>query len=101
MDVAYGDNMLKPRRLILEVNTASKYACYSTLSETGGEGGHSDYSLRTQEEWLEWIEKFRDEKTGREMREAIEAVKAPFTEPKVWAEFRERYKQTGDPWLPS
>ena len=101
MEVAYAESIRKPRRLILEVNTESKYSTYSTLSECDGQGSHSDYSLMTLAEWLEWLEKFRDENTGKEMRDAIEAAKAPFVEPKSWGEFRERYKLTGNPWLPS
>lgn len=100
MDVAFGDNLRCPRRLILEVNTKYPNQCYTTCSERDGVGNHSDYSLRTLEEWLEWVEKFRDEQTGKEMREVIEAAKTPFVEPKSWTDFRARYAETGDPWMP-
>jgi len=100
MDVAFGDNIRGPRRLILEVNPKHPNFCYSTCSETDGIGSHSDYSLRTLEEWLQWIERFSDELTGRELREAKEAARAPFVEPPSWAGFRERYARTGNPWLP-
>lgn len=99
MDVAYGDNIRKPRRLIVEVNPKYPSHCYTTCSELDGIGSHSDYSLRTLDEWLAWIEKFRDELTGKEIREAIEAAKTPFVEPQSWSDFRKRYTETGDPWI--
>jgi hypothetical protein len=99
MDVAYGDNIRRPRRLVLECNPKYPSHCYTTVSETDGVGSHSDYSLMTLEEWLNWIEKFRDDLTGREIREAIEAARAEFVEPKSWGEFRNRFAETGDPWL--
>lgn len=100
MDVAYGDNIRNPRRLILEVNPKYPNHCYTTCSESDGIGSHSDHSLRTLDEWLVWIDRFSDDLTGREIREAKEAARAPFTEPKSWAGFRARYAETGDPWLP-
>lgn len=99
MEVAFADNIRKPRRLILEVNQKYPNFCYTTLSENGGVGSHSDHSLSTLDEWLAWIEKFRDELTGKEIREAIEAAKAPLVEPKEWGEFRSRYAETGDAFL--
>ena len=101
MDVAYGDNIRGPRRLILEVNQHhERPSSYTTCSESDGIGYFSDNALRTLEEWLMWIERFSDDLTGRELREAKEAARAPFAEPKSWADFRERYERTGDPWLP-
>jgi hypothetical protein len=99
MDVAFGDNLLRPRRLILEVS--AKYECcrYNTCSESGGVGYHSEHSLMTLEEWLTWLSRFSDELTGRQMREAREAAQAPFTEPQYWTDFRERYRLTGDPFI--
>lgn len=99
MDVAFGDNIRKPRRLVLEVNTKYPNFCYTTCSESDGIGNHSDYSLRTLEEWLAWIDRFADELTGRELRECKEAAKAPFTEPQSWVDFRRRYAETGDPFI--
>lgn len=99
MDVAFGDNLRNPRRLILEVNDKYEHSRYTCCSESGGTGSQSDHSLRTLEEWLVWVDRFTDDLTGREIRECKEAARAPFTEPKYWADFRERYKQTGDPWL--
>jgi hypothetical protein len=99
MDVAFGDNIRGPRRLILEVHPGNEYFRYTTCSEGLGVGSHSDHSLRSLEEWLKWIERFSDDLTGRELREAKEAAQAPFTEPKEWTAFRLRYAQTGDPWL--
>ncbi len=100
MDVAFGDNILKPRRLIVEVKPEYyPQLCYTGISETGGEGSHGENSLKTLDEWLEWVERFRDEKTGREMREAIEAAKSPFIEPQVWMEFRKRYAETGNAYI--
>lgn len=99
MDVAYADNLHKPRRLVLEVNPKYPNHCYTTCSESDGIGNHSDHSLRTQEEWLSWIDRFADDLTGRELREAKEAVRAPFVEPDSWLAFRKRYAETGDPWL--
>jgi hypothetical protein len=101
MDVAFGDNIRGPRRLILEVNPQYKHHCYTTCSESDGIGSHSDHSLRTLDEWLVWIERFSDDLTGRELREAKEAAKAPFVEPESWRGFRQRYARTGDPWLPN
>jgi hypothetical protein len=95
MDVAFGDNIRGPRRLILEVGP--EY--YTTCSESGGVGSLPESSLRTQEEWLAWVERFADDLTGRELREAKEAVRAPFIEPECWHAFRHRYAETGDPWL--
>jgi hypothetical protein len=97
MDVAFGDNIRRPRRLILEVNPEYEHHCYTTVSESDGIGSHPD--LRTLDEWLVWVEKFRDELTGREIREAIEAAQSPFVEPQSWTDFRKRYVETGDPWL--
>jgi hypothetical protein len=98
MDVAYGDNLLRPRKLIIEVG---KHDCckYTTCSESGGVGYHPESALRTLEEWLKWLEKFSDELTGRQLREAREAATAPFVEPQSWTDFRYRYKETGDPWI--
>lgn len=100
MDVAYSDNLHCPVVLVLEVNPKYPQFCYSTCSLNDGIGTHSDHSLRTREEWLKWLERFSDDLTGREMREARERVLAPIVEPPSWAGFRERYKLTGDPWLP-
>lgn len=97
MDVAYGENLQRPRRLILEVS--EKYGSYTTCSESCGIGYLPESAMRTKEEWLAWIERFSDELTGRELREAKEYVNAPFTEPDSWTGFRERYASTGDPWL--
>jgi hypothetical protein len=99
MDVAFGDTLRNPRRLILEVNTKYPDHCYTTCSESDGIGSHSDHSLRTLEEWLAWIDRFSDELTGRELREAKEAARAPLIEPKSWEGFRKRLADTGDPWL--
>lgn len=100
MDIAFADNLLCPRRLVLEVSPQYPSNCYTCVSERGnGTGSHSDYSLMTRDEWLIWIERFRDELTGKEIREAIEAVKAPFNEPQCWLDMRERFKQTGDAFL--
>lgn len=100
MDVAWADNIRNPRCLVVEVNPKYPGHCYTTCSQSDGIGSHSDHSLRTQEEWLKWLERFSDDLTGRELREAREAALAPFVEPPSWAGFRERYKLTGDPWLP-
>lgn len=99
MDVAYGDNIRKPRRLVLEVNPEYLHHCYTTCSESDGVGSQSDYSLRTKDEWLAWVDRFSDELTGKELREAKEAVRADFAEPQSWADFRKRYAETGDPWI--
>lgn len=99
MDVAYGDNIHKPRRLVLEVNPEYPHHCYTTCSENDGIGSQSDYSLRTREEWLAWVDRFSDDLTGRELREAKEAVLADFVEPQSWTDFRKRFAETGDPWL--
>lgn len=100
MDVAFSDSISKPRRLIVGVSDKYESSRYDTISERGGHGSHSEHSLMTADEWLKWIQRFRDEMTGREIREAIEAVKGPFVEPLLWVEFRERYRLTGDPFLP-
>jgi hypothetical protein len=99
MDIAFGDNIWKPRRLILSADPKSAWHPYETVSERDGVGSHSDHSLRTLPEWLSWIEKFRDELTGKEIREAIEAAKADFVEPQSWADFRKRYAETGDAFI--
>lgn len=99
MEIAFADNLQKPRRLILEVKPEYPNFCYSTVSESDGVGSHSDYSLMTLDEWLKWIERFREDLTGRQIREAIEAAKAPFVEPQSWADFRQRLAQTGDPFI--
>lgn len=100
MDVVFGDNLIKPRRLILEVNPTHPSSRYTIMSEhCGGVGYQSENSLRTQAEWLQWVEKFRDEMTGKEMREAIEYAKAPFEEPQEWADARKRFTETGDAFI--
>ena len=99
MDVAYGDNIRKPRRLVLEVNPEYPHHCYTTCSENDGIGSQSDYSLRTKEEWLAWVDRFSDDLTGKELREAKEAVCADFVEPQSWTDFRKRYAETRDPWI--
>ena len=101
MDVVFGDNLIKPRRLILEVNPEHEASRYTIMTERGGGGvGYqSENSLRTQSEWLEWVEKFRDEMTGRELREAIVYAKAQFTEPQEWIDARKRYADTGDAFI--
>lgn len=96
-DVAFGDNLQRPRRLILEWNP--KYGTYTTCSEHDGIGHLSESSLRSREEWLTWIDRFSDDLTGRQLREAKEAVLAEFIEPKSWALFRERFAETGDLWI--
>ena len=50
MDVAYGDNLRKPRRLVLELNPKYPAHCYTTCSESDGIGNYSDHSMRTREE---------------------------------------------------
>lgn len=99
MDVAFGDTIQRPRRLVLELNPKYPSHCYTTCSHGNGIGSDSEHSLKTLEEWLKWLERFSDDLTGRELREAREAAVAPFTEPPSWAEFRQRYAETGDPWL--
>ena len=105
MDMAFGDNLHRPRKLILEAHPPrgtgplDKWWTYTTCGETGGVGYQSETSLRTQEDWLEWVERFSDEKTGREMREIKEAASATFQEPQYWTDFRKRYAETGDPWI--
>jgi hypothetical protein len=98
MDVAFADNIRRPRRLILEVNPKSPSCLYTTCSEDGFGTGHNS-CLMSLDEWLRWIESFRDELTGKEIRDAIEAAKAPFVEPQGWVEFRTRYQETGNPWI--
>lgn len=105
MDVVLGDNIRKPRRLILEAHPPrgdgplEKWWTYTTCSESDGVGYHSETSLRTQQEWLDWVGRFSDELTGRELREAKEYVREPFVEPQSWSDFRKRYTETGDPWI--
>ncbi len=99
MDVAFGDNIRNPRRLVLDVNPKYPNHCYTTCSESDGIGSHSDHSLRTKEEWLLWVDRFADDLTGRELREAKEAVRADFVEPQSWTNFRKRFAETGDPWI--
>lgn len=99
MDVAFGDTIRNPRRLVLEVNTKYPNYCYTTCSESGGVGNHNDANLRTLDEWLEWIESFSDDLTGRELRECKEAARAEFTEPESWNNFRVRFSETGDPFI--
>jgi hypothetical protein len=101
MDVVFGDNILHPRRLILEASETHTCCSYTTCSESDGVGYCSENSLQTLEEWLTWIERFREDLTGREIREAIEAATGPFVEPDSWAGFRKRYADTGDPWMPN
>lgn len=96
MDVAFGDTLRAPRRLILEVTGEGQY---ETCSESDGIDGHSDCSLRTLQEFLTWVDRFSDDLTGRELREVKEAATAPFIEPESWAGFRKRYEETGDPWI--
>lgn len=98
MDVAFGDNIRKPRRLIVEIGTHKGFE-YTTCSESDGIGSMPESSMRTLEEWLKWLERFSDDLTGRELREAREAALAPFTEPESWTAFRKRYAETGDPWI--
>lgn len=100
MDVAFGDNIICPRRLILEVNHQYQSQRYTVTSERGGGvGSQSDDSLMTKAEFIEFVQSFRDELTGKEMREAIENANAPFTEPPEWDDYRRRYAETGDPFL--
>lgn len=101
MDLAFGDNLICPRRLIVDVHPEYyPRLCYTTLCERGGGcGSNGEFSLRTLPEWLEWVERFRDEKTGREMREVIEAAKAPFIEPQEWVEIRKRFAETGNAFI--
>src|SRR5690348_13946373 len=57
MDMAFGDNLRGPRRLILEAHPPTgkgpfdKWWRYTTCSESDGIGYHSENSLRTQDEW--------------------------------------------------
>jgi hypothetical protein len=99
MDVAFGDTITRPRRLVLEVHPESECSRYTTCGESGGVGCTG--ALMTQEEWLKWLDRFNEDLTGRQIREAKEAATAPFTEPKYWVEFRERYAETGVPWIPN
>lgn len=101
MDVAFGDNIRKPRRLILEVNPKYyPHNCYTTCSESDGIGSFGAFTLKPLDEYLVWLDRFRDDLTGRELREAKEEALAAFTEPQSWTDFRKRYAETGDPWLP-
>ena len=99
MDVVFDCNARNPHRLVLEVN--EKYHpnyCYQVAGKDwhGSAGVHD---LMTREEWLQWIERFSDELTGRELRECKQAVLEPLVEPKLWAEFRARFAETGSPWI--
>ena len=105
MDMAFGDNLHGPRKLILEAHPPSgtgpleKWWTYTTCGESGGVGYLSETSLRTKEEWLQWVDRFSDDLTGRELREAKDAARATFVEPQYWLDFRKRYAETGDPWI--
>ena len=105
MDVVFGDNLQRPRRLIIEVHPPTgtgnfdKWWSYTTCSESGGVGTLSETSIRTREEWLKWVDRFSEDLTGREIREAKEYALAPFAEPQCWTDFRNRYAETGDPWI--
>jgi hypothetical protein len=105
MDVAFGDNLHRPRRMILEAYPPTgtgmfdKWWRYTTCSESDGVGSLAEHSLRTKEEWLEWVERFSDDLTGRELRAVKDAARADFVEPDSWRSFRERFAATGDPWL--
>ena len=105
MDVVFGDNLHRPRRLILEIHPPTgkglfeRYWRYTTCTESGGIGGLSETSIRTKNEWLNWIDRFADDLTGKELRDAKESVRAEFAEPQCWLDFRKRYAETGDPWI--
>ena len=103
MDVVYLGNHRKPRGLVLEVHwwERSKRWTYTVWSESEGNHHGVDESwAMTQREWLDWLDGFYDELTGKQMREYKEAAKAPLVEPASWTGFRQRYADTGDPWLP-
>lgn len=100
MDVAFGDTIRKPRRLVLEIGEHEQFR-YTTCSETDGIGSQPESSMKTLSEWLQWVDRFSDDLTGRELREAKEAALAHFTEPKSWDDFCKRYAETGDPWIPT
>ena len=100
MDIAYGDTLRKPRRLVLEADPSEKYCRYTTCSEQDGIGYHSEGALMTLADWLEWAERFKEDFPYSEIRAVKEAAQALFTEPESWAGFRQRYAETADPWLP-
>lgn len=99
MDVAFGDTIRTPRRLVLHVDAGNERFRYSCCTERQGESYCGEGGLMTLDEWLVWLDRFSDDFTGRELREAREAAQAPFTEPPGWVGFRERFAATGDPWL--
>ena len=99
MDVVFGDNLRRPRQLILEINPKYESSKYTTIGEGECVGYHSENSLKTLPEWLLWVDRFLDELTGRELREIKEAATAQFIEPKCWGEFRDRYLKTGNAFL--
>lgn len=99
MDVAYADRLHRPQVLVAEVNPAHRYSFYTAIGLSGCDSSYPESALRTKDEWLAWVDRFSDDFTGRELREAKESVRAEFSEPECWAEFRKRFEETGDPWM--
>lgn len=101
MDVALGDTIHRPFRLVLEAHAPRTWEdewTYATVSESDGVGSSLDHNLRSAEQWLLWVDRFSDDLTGRELREAKEHVRAGVVEPASWTEFRGRFQATGSPW---
>lgn len=98
-DVFYGENLSRPRRLVVEI-----YADYLTaISEGGGE--HTvrlpphKWDLMNLAEWERFADHLADDITPREMREYKEQARASFEWPKVWTEFKTRHETTGNAYL--
>ena len=103
MDVVYLHRRWKPRALIVGIFRGAKdpnEIRYDVITESLGNGSEGEFWTVTRDEWIEGMEWLRDEVTPRQWRESMAFLDEEFVEPKEWGEFRQRWEETGDPFLP-
>ncbi len=103
LDVVWLDHVWRPRALIVGIVRAKddpNRISYDCVNEWECTNFWSASECLSEREWRESIESYlRDEYTPREWRSRMDKI-ASFKEPPCWEEFRCRYRETGDPYLP-
>jgi hypothetical protein len=103
LDVVWLDHYWRPRALIVGIRRRPEKPneiSYDCVNEWECTNYFEAYECLTEREWRDSIEGYlRDEYTPREWRKRMDKI-ADFTEPPCWEEFRRRFRDTGDPFLP-
>lgn len=104
LDVVWLDRYWRPRALIVGIVRAKddpdEIISYDCVNEWEVTNYFRASECLSEAEWRDSIEGYlRDEYTPKEWRKRMDAIEE-FKEPPCWEEFRRRFRETGDPFLP-